>query len=89
MHRTRVGEVSCRIIGGRHSVDLVEKKGTMPRKREYAKDPESEHGTGRRGGWGWDERDNLSPGFPPGTPGRNENPPPTFRLGKNAKLGDI
>ena len=30
--RKRSSEVSRGIIGGRHSVDLVEKNGTMPRK---------------------------------------------------------
>ena len=37
----------------------------MPRKSWYAENPESsERATGRRGGRGWDGRDNLPSGFP-------------------------
>ena len=49
LHWKRVDEVSRGITGGCQSVDLVEKNGTMPRKKWHAKDPESPwHTTGRR-----------------------------------------
>ena len=37
MHRKRVGEVSRGIIGECHNVELVEKNGTMPRRRWHEK----------------------------------------------------
>ena len=85
-----VGEGSRDIIGGRHRVVRVQKNGSLRRKRWDEQDAESRlwHRRWGRGAWSMGRARGRGqalrlefPGVTPGTPERNENPPPKYRLG--------